>query len=50
MKHFIGAILLIVWMISTIVLIVTLVGFFIILDADSGWSKIPEKIFVYLKE
>lgn len=44
MKYLSAALLLVVWMGATLLLTITLIGLIVILEEDSVWMKIPEKL------
>ena len=44
MKYIASTLLLIVWMVFTLLLAVSFIGIFVLIDEDSFWMEIPEKL------
>ncbi len=44
MNYIVAGLLLIIWIIFTLALTMTIIGFFVVVDEDSSWSSIPKKL------
>jgi len=49
MKNVLLFLALCLWIASTLILTITLIGLLVVMDEDSSWSKIPDKIFEQIK-